>query len=668
MLHHADLVAPQYSGVGTMWQQPYAIPQPHAAAATASVWFTAYAPSTMTRPNESVLAALGDAELWRLFHEIGIDGIHTGPTKRAGAIRGREYTPTIDGYFDRIESSIDPAFGTENDYRRMVDNARARGAIVIGDLIPGHSGKGADFRLAERRYRDYPGLYHMVEIRDADLPLLPPVAPGKDSVNLEPDVVDELERRGYIVGRLERTIFRETGVKETDWSVTDTVVGVDGKKRRWVYLHYFKEGEPTYNWLDPTFAAPRLVIGDALHSLGVLGDRMLRLDANGFLGVEIGPAGARAWSEGHPLSLTANQLIAGLVRKVGGFTFQELNLTLDDIKAMSVGGADLSYDFVTRPAYQHALATGRTDFLRLMLRLQHDYDIDPAGLVHGLQNHDELTLELVHFWRRHEDTMFEFRRETMKGKRLREIIRDEMHAALVGTAAPYNMIAPNGIACTTVSLAAASLGITVERWADLSDAQKRDIQRAHILLATFSAMQPGVFALSGWDLVGAATLPPASVKAMLADGDTRWINRGAYDLLGIASPAAASPAGLPRAYAIYGSLPDQLLSPVSFASELKRLLVVRAKYRISESKQVAIPTVRAPGLLVMVHRLPAGKGLEITALNFGRRSVSEAVVIDAARVGAKVTDLLVQRSTGTLVGKRLALELGPHEAKILLLE
>ena len=38
-----------------------------------------------------------------------------------------------------------------------------RGRTAIGDAIPGHSGKGADFRLAERGYADYPGLYHMEE-------------------------------------------------------------------------------------------------------------------------------------------------------------------------------------------------------------------------------------------------------------------------------------------------------------------------------------------------------------------------------------------------------------------------------------------------------------------------------------------------------------------------
>ena len=99
----------------------------------------------------------------------------------------------------------------------------------------------------------------------------------------------------------------------------------------------------------------RLVIGDALHSLGDLGSGALRLDANGFLGVERNTDDSPAWSEGHPLSEASNQFIASMVRKVGGFTFQELNLSITDIARSSARGADLSYDFVTRPAYHHAM-------------------------------------------------------------------------------------------------------------------------------------------------------------------------------------------------------------------------------------------------------------------------------------------------------------------------
>jgi trehalose synthase len=667
MLHQAEMTARRYSGQGQLWQHPYANPQPRAASALASVWFTAYPPAHITRPGESVLQSLGDPELWSIFREIGITGMHTGPMKRAGGIRGREYTPTVDGNFDRISSEIDPAFGTEAEYTAMVRHAKENRAVIIGDIIPGHSGKGADFRLAERRYGDYPGLYHMVEIPPKDWTLLPPVEPGKDSINLKPEAVDALKARGYIVGQLPRTIFYEPGVKETDWSATDEVAGADGKTRRWVYLHYFKEGQPTFNWLDPTFAAQRLVAGDALHSLGTLGERMLRLDANGFLGIEVDPNGGRAWSEGHPLSVTSNQLIAGLVRKLGGFTFQELNLTLEDIKAMSQGGADLSYDFVARPAYHHALVTGDAEFLRLMLGLQKTYQIDPAALIHALQNHDELTLELVHFWTRHKDALFTFRGKKMRGSELRELIRAELHGHLIGLSAPYNLKAANGVSCTTATLVAAALGI--RDLGHLTDAQRRDIQRAHLLLAMYNAMQPGVFALSGWDLVGALTLPAESVETLLADGDTRWINRGAYDLLGKNPGAARSSSDLPRAQVLYGTLPEQLKRPESFAGELQKLLRVRAEYRINESEQIDVPAVTAKGLVVMVHRLPAGKGIQVTAVNFGRTQVRETVAIETAPPGGAVRDLLEGKTLGTLAaGRRLGLALGPHQGQVLLVK
>src|SRR5262245_59404598 len=109
MLHQAELVARRYSGQGQLWQHPYANSQPRAASALASVWFTAYPPSHITAPGESVLRSLGDPELWSVFGEIGVTGMHTGPMKRYSGIRGREYTPTVDGNFDRISSEIDPA-------------------------------------------------------------------------------------------------------------------------------------------------------------------------------------------------------------------------------------------------------------------------------------------------------------------------------------------------------------------------------------------------------------------------------------------------------------------------------------------------------------------------------------------------------------------------------
>ena len=113
--------------------------------------------------------------------------MHTGPMKRAGGMRGRElhadHRRQLRPHQLRYRSR---SSAREASTRRSSRSARAHGAIVIGDIIPGHTGKGADFRLAERAYGDYPGLYHMVGIEPDDWTLLPAVPAGRDAVNLSP--------------------------------------------------------------------------------------------------------------------------------------------------------------------------------------------------------------------------------------------------------------------------------------------------------------------------------------------------------------------------------------------------------------------------------------------------------------------------------------------------
>ncbi|MBV4531255.1 maltose alpha-D-glucosyltransferase [Pseudomonas sp. SWRI107] len=660
MLRASQQRALTYAGQPRLWQNAYAEAQPRRATEIASVWLTVYPDAIIAPAGSSVLAALGNETLWKRLSELGIQGVHTGPIKQSGGTSGRQTTPSIDGNFDRISFDIDPLYGSEQELVQMSRLAAAHNAVTIDDLIPSHTGKGADFRLAELAHGCYPGLYHMVEIREEDWPLLPDVPAGRDAVNLPPATCDELKLRHYIVGQLQRVIFFEPGIKDTDWSATPPIVGVDGKTRRWVYLHYFKEGQPSLNWLDPTFSAQQMIIGDALHALDCLGARGLRLDANGFLGVEA-RANGPAWSESHPLSITGNQLIGGMIRKAGGFSFQELNLTLDDIAQMSKGGADLSYDFITRPAYQHALLTGDTEFLRLMLKEMHSFGIDPASLIHALQNHDELTVELVHFWTLHAHDMYLYKGQSLPGSVLREHVREEIYERLSGEHAPYNLrFVTNGISCTTASLITAALGI---RDLDQISAADRDlIQKVHLLLVMYNAMQPGVVALSGWDLVGALPLPAQAVAERMADGDTRWIHRGGYDLANLAPEAEASLRGMPRAQSLYGSLEEQLERPDSFASQVKKLLAVRQAYGIAASRQVLVPEVVSPGLLVMVHELPAGRGTQISALNFGAEPISETLLLAGFTPGP-VVDMINETVEGDLTEDgQLLINLDPYEA------
>ncbi len=49
-----------------MWQNPFANPpNPRSAVSAASVWFTAYPLSLITRPDESFLTAMADEEMWK---------------------------------------------------------------------------------------------------------------------------------------------------------------------------------------------------------------------------------------------------------------------------------------------------------------------------------------------------------------------------------------------------------------------------------------------------------------------------------------------------------------------------------------------------------------------------------------------------------------------------
>jgi maltose alpha-D-glucosyltransferase/alpha-amylase len=319
---------------------------------------------------------------------------------------------------------------------------------------------------------------------------------------------------------------------------------------------------------------------------------------------------------------------------------------MDDIKATSETGPDLSYDFVTRPAYHHALVTADTEFLRLTLRLAMEIGIDQASLVHALQNHDELTYELVHFTTIHKDDVFELDGGNLTGAELAQTVQQTLRDGLTGEAGPYNLIfTTNGIACTTASVITAVLGIT--DLDSISEEQVGQIKQVHLLLAMYNALQPGVFALSGWDLCGMLPLDRSQVARLMARGDTRWINRSAHDLMGFNPAAEASTSGMPKARSLYGTLPEQLEDPSSFARQLERILAVREEYGIAKSALVDVPDVSHRGMLVMVHRLETGD-LEVTVLNFSGQDMAGTVRSEHLDLGAQVTDVFSGEAVGTV--------------------
>jgi trehalose synthase len=182
----------------------------------------------------------------------------------------------------------------------------------------------------------------------------------------------------------------------------------------------------------------------------------------------------------------------------------------------------------------------------------------------------------------------------------------------------------------------------------------------------FNAWQPGVFALSGWDLCGMLTLERFKVSRLLASGDTRWIHRAAYDLMDCCPEATESPSKMPRGSSLYGSLPEQLQDANSFASRLRDILAVRTRYSIATAVQVEVPEVSNKAMLVMVHLLDA-RQMQLTVLNFSNQSIAGRVKSDHLAPGSPVIDMFTDQVIAEVDhGHTFAVSLEPHQGMSLL--
>src|SRR5262245_29400118 len=111
--------------------------------------------------------------------------------------------------------------------------------------------------------------------------------------------------------------------------------------------------------------------------------------------------------------------------------------------------------------------------------------------------------------------------------------RVRQRGSKTGRTAPHNKLyrpEKDGLATTFAAFVAVGLGVRDPYRA--TPEQVGRIARGHLLLAHANAMQPGVFCLSSWDLVGALPVPEAAVAKWATDEDHRWVNRGGVDLLG----------------------------------------------------------------------------------------------------------------------------------------
>jgi len=359
MLYQAKVLAQSYSGSKLQWQSPYGLARPQKALGLGSVWFSV-CPSAVMTNQESVLQMLGSKKLWDALQELGVQGLDPGPLQLQGKM---EHGCGVDA---PISLQIDPLLGTKEQYQSLVQVAKDHNGILIGSVIPGHTGKGPDFLLALKNYQDYPGLYHLIEIDGADWELLPKIT-DQQNVNLLFNQVDALRRKGYIPGEMESN--RKGNETPSHWDATPIIQDVDGKNRRWVYLHSFTASQPDLNFLDPTFAAERLLSGSIVQSL-MQGNQIIHLDTTSFQGIEKRRE-KRMWTKDHPLSCTTAEMLAELTRKLGGYSVAPSS-------SYHPYGADLYLDSTLYPAAIDALQKENATHLREVYQ-------DAKPMVHSLQ-------------------------------------------------------------------------------------------------------------------------------------------------------------------------------------------------------------------------------------------------------------------------------------------
>lgn len=622
MLFRAGQVAEPLLDSGTQWREEFGTPMPAQARDLAAVWMFRYPLSTIPTDGQSVIGTWADAQFWDAAGNVGVQLLRTNPVQRAGGIEGREFTPTVDGFFDRIGYTIAPELGTEEEFSRLVANAKENGATVGSDIVPTHSGFGPDFWLAARGYKDYPGLYSMVEIPQEHWGLLPAVDDiwGSDYVTIEN--AKRLEELGFIPGVFSVADSDPNADQWSGWRALAPIVDVNGDTRRSVYAHVFKPRQPLYNWLDPSFAAQRLNIGDVANHVLNRGVTMLRLDANTFLGLEPQASSSMADIYLTPLAKVATTEIAMATRKLGGFSYQEFAGPLATLRDFAPNGPDLSYDFFTRAQALYALIDGDALPLRLAHHFLLEAGVPASSLVHDLQNHDEITFQMFELGSKGD---FEYEGRMLNGGELRQNILETMRST-VGSKS-YNKLyrpAEDGVATTYAGFIAPALGIDDPY--NASESEIEMIRRGHLLVAHANAMIPGVFSFSEWDAVGALPIPLESIPDDLTEGgDIRWVNRGGVDLMGNSSRTTTAIFDLPEAQSLYGPLPQQLQNPNSFMSRLKNMLAAREEFGIKDATMNAVPPVGNDSVAVLVMTLPDSQDLAITALNYGRMATNFSV-------------------------------------------
>lgn len=445
MLFQAEEAARRFAPAISRAAPPSNKPQTDPLLQLASNWFSIDL-TTIKTEGRSVLATLANEQLWDALAQMGIQAVELKNLKlESGTL---------------VSLNFNPKWGTDEEYAALAEAAMRRKIHLIGALIGASTTKGADFALALKNYRDYPGLYSLIEIEAKDWPLLPNVAPKAFSANVPWLTLQTLHKMGYVPKEF------ITYVKTSDWNATEPITGLDGKARRWIYLRDGK-GDPKLDWLRPSYASERLAVGNGLLNLYRLGQRIMGLESS--------------------LPNSARKELSLAVRKMGAFSTAHLK---GGISSFAEKSADLNYDHLTPIAAFHALVAEDAEALRLLYRLMLDQGIQPKTLIHPLHPFRDSSCDWAEFLASPRKKYQYFEQE-MTGEALRNRLLQEDVYQMTGQSTGKQLPLSTWAAACDGAFAFEEL-----------NKRRSIVMELHLLIAKFFAWQPGAFSLSAEDLLG----------------------------------------------------------------------------------------------------------------------------------------------------------------------
>lgn len=669
MLRAAQDMSRIVSGTGIPWVSPYVVPRPKALLAEAPVWLTVHPASLLTADNVSLFRTLAHPEFWRQAEKLGIRGLLAAPVRESGGIWGYDVSGTQALGADTVQYAFSRYAGTEDEFRLLTRAANKAGAIAGDLLVPAATGRGADFFLSARAKPEYQGIYCMLEVPKDLWPLLPETKTQWQAEALSENATQVLREKRFLPAPRVRDALGYP-LAPFGWAATGEIRGMDGISRRFVYLFCESPARPVLNWTDPAAGARRVLSGAVIQQVGTLGVAFSGISVAPFIGLE--PAGGPVDQSVQNAAATARdaaEQLAQEVRRYGGWTFLTDALPLPMLAELLQAGPDVAVDHAGSVSAQAALLTGDATMLRESLMAMQALGIGPERLVHCIQPEGGVDFSLVHLYGARNDA----------ARPLRESAREAMREAV--TRSGGDTLLKNDVLYTTpAGLVALAAGLRDLR--KLSPEERATVSEGMVTLAAFHAMQPGVFMISGRELSGALPLTGGLLQAVSEDDSLLQGTMGAYDLLDVARQSLVTPLGMPRTQMLFGTLPEQMLSPGSFGWHLNRILLVRNHYGVHHAERLEVLSSGHAGVLVQVLRLPAtqtgSRNLLLVATNFSREALTQTLAkgqsaaLDSFTAAAPPQDVLrdelAKDAPVTRNAKGLHIPLRPWQTRAVLLE